>query len=75
MWGLRAIFLTDRDNTVNYTFYDEVKFKTEAEAIEAINSEYGDMLADAATIDCDIEDDLIGYYLEDLEPYKIEEEK
>jgi hypothetical protein len=73
-WGIRAVF---EHNTLflpnKYTFYDEVLYATEKEALEAINSDRGEELSEASTIDCKIEEELKDHYLCDLEPYQLED--
>jgi hypothetical protein len=46
---------------------------TEKEALEAINSDRGEELSEASTIDCKIEEELKDHYLTDLEPYQLED--
>lgn len=71
-WGLAAEF-SRPDGEDAYTFYDEVIFDTYEEALEAVNSEYGETLVAAANIDIETEEDLEGAIFEDLAPYEIEE--
>ena len=66
-YGIRAVF-TSEGREDRYTFYDEQIFNSEEEAMEAINDSYGEELAQASTIDSEIESDLIGYLYSDLEP-------
>jgi hypothetical protein len=73
-YGIRAIF-TCEGKEDRYTYFDEQIFNSEEEALEAINDSYGEELAQASTLDSRIEQDLIGYLYEDLEPYLIEEEE
>lgn len=69
-WGIRAVFRSnDNDEIIDYTYYDEVTYITEAECVEAINGERGDLLSQASTIDSESMDNA---YLDDLEPYLIE---
>jgi hypothetical protein len=42
------------------------------EALEEKNDSYGEELAQASTLDSRIEEDLVGYFYDDLEPYLIE---
>ena len=71
-WGIRAVF---EHNSLflphKYTYYDEVTYATEKEALEAINGDRGEELSQASTIDCKTEDDLKDHYLCDLEPYEL----
>lgn len=73
-FGIRAVF-TCEGKEDRFTYYAEQIFNSEEEALEAINDNYGEELAQASTIDSEIESDLVGYLYEDLEPYLIEEEK
>jgi hypothetical protein len=78
-FGIRAVF-TCEGKEDRYTNYTEQIFNSEEEALEAINDNYGEQLAQDATIDTEnaseaLNPDLIGYLYEDLEPYLIEEEK
>ena len=73
-YGIRAIF-TCEGKEDRFTYYAEQIFNSEEEALEAINDNYGEELAQASTIDSEIESDLIGYLYEDLEPYLLEEVK
>jgi hypothetical protein len=71
-WGIRAVF---EHNSLflphKYTYFDEVTYATEKEALEAINGDRGEELSQASTIDCKTEDDLKDHYLCDLEPYQL----
>ena len=70
-WGIRAVFRSnDDDIIVDYTYYDEVTYLTEQECLDAINGERGDLLSEASTIDSK---EMNNAYLDDLEPYLIEE--
>jgi hypothetical protein len=73
-YGIRAIFTCEGKEN-RFTYYAEQIFNSEEEALEAINDNYGEELSQAATIDCEIESDLVGYLYEDLEPYTIEKEE
>jgi hypothetical protein len=70
-YGIRAVF-TCEGKEDKYTNYSEQIFNSEEEALKAINDNYGEQLAQDATIDGENEEDLIGYLYEDLEPYAIE---
>jgi hypothetical protein len=73
-WGIRAVF---EHNSLflphKYTYFDEVTYATEKEALEAINGDRGEELSQASSIDCKTEDDLKDHYLTDLEPYQLED--
>ena len=70
-YAIRAVF-TCEGKEDKYTNYSEQIFNSEEEALVAINDNYGEQLAQDATIDGENEADLIGYLYEDLEPYAIE---
>ncbi len=68
-YAIKAIF-TDQDGKESgLTYYDETVFNSESEAIEAINSPYGDDLVSASIIDCETAPDLVGLMFSDLVPY------
>lgn len=69
-YGIRAVFCHE-SNSDQYTYYSEVTYNSFEEALEAINSDRGEELSQASTIDNKIEPDLAGYWLDDLEPYKL----
>jgi hypothetical protein len=78
-YGIRAVF-TCEGKEDRYTNYTEQIFNSEEEALAAINDNYGEQLAQDATIDTEnaseaLNPDLIGYLYEDLEPYIIEKEE
>jgi hypothetical protein len=71
-WIIRAVFYDAQESKVTkYTYYDEVTYTTIEECMEDINGERGELLAQASTIDTETDDDLAGFYLDDLEPYKV----
>jgi hypothetical protein len=70
-WAIQAIFTNERGQE-NHTLYEEKTFFTKRGAIRAINGDYGDLLAQDATIDSEIAEDLQGFWLDDLSVYKIE---
>jgi hypothetical protein len=73
-YGIKALFYSNNNNeNTGVTYYDEVTFNSEEEAIDAICGEYGDLLVAVATIDCENEEDLEDTYFGDLEPYLISE--
>jgi hypothetical protein len=69
-WAIKAIFFNE-EGEENFTFYEEKRFFTKRGATRAINSNYGEQLAQAATLDCSIEDDLQGFSLDDFDVYKV----
>lgn len=69
MWSVRANFVHNDDpNRTNATFYDEM-FSTQKEAEEWLDENY-DLLAGACSIDCENEDDLQGFYLDEIVTYE-----
>ena len=70
MYAIRAVFKHEDNDTTNYTYYDTYEFDTEQDALDAINGELGEELSAMATIDTENEEDLEGYYFDDLEPYE-----
>jgi hypothetical protein len=72
-WAIKAVFYNE-EGAENFTYYEEKTYRTKQGAIRAINSDYGDQLAQAATIDCKNEADLQGFWLDDFDVYKVERE-
>jgi hypothetical protein len=70
-WAIKAVF-SNEEGESNFTYYEEKQFWTRRGAIRAINDNYGESLAEAATLDCQIDEDLDGFWLEDLDVYKVE---
>ena len=73
-WGLAAEF-SHEDGRDNYTFYDEPSFASYEEARKAIDTEVGELIAGAASIDVENEPDLQGFNFEDIAPYLIEDDQ
>lgn len=88
-WGIKAVFIHNDTGHTKFDLYENGEaesevtdiypamsgpYESEAEALEAINGWRGDLIAQAATIDTKNEEDLQGYYLDDLVPYLIEKE-
>lgn len=73
-YGIKAIFLDEESKEAGSTYFDEVTFNSEEEALNAINGSYGDELLQASVIDSQTEEDLIGLVCDDLKPYVITEE-
>ena len=69
-WAIKAIFF-NKEGEENFTYYEERTYLTKRGAIRAINGNYGELLAQAATIDCEVESDLQGFWLDDLDIYKV----
>jgi hypothetical protein len=70
-WAIKAVFENEQGEE-NFTYYEEKTFFTKRGAIRAINDNYGEQLAQAATLDCEIEEDLQGFWLDDFDVYKVE---
>lgn len=88
-WGIKAVFINPETGDVKFDLYEDGEaesevtdiypaksgpYESEAEALEAINSWRGDLISAAATLDTENEEDLQGYYLDDLVPFKKERE-
>jgi hypothetical protein len=73
-WAIKAVFSNEQGEE-NFTYYEEKTFYTKHGAIRAINDNYGESLVEAATIDCKIDEDLQGFWLEDLDVYKVKRGK
>jgi hypothetical protein len=69
-WAIKAVFSNEKGEE-NFTFYEEKTYCTKRGAIKAINGSYGDLLTQAASLDCEIEEDLQGFWLEDFDVYKV----
>ena len=72
-YAIKAVFLSNDEGDPQYTYYTEVTFDTEEEAMDALNGEYGETLSEAATIDTQSDPNLADYYLDDLIVYKVGE--
>ena len=73
-WAIKAVFCNEAGEQ-NFTYYEEKTYLTRGGAMKAINGNYGEELAEAATIDSKNEEDLQGFWLDDLNVYEIEKEK
>lgn len=69
-WAIKAVFFNDKGEK-NFTFYEENTYHTKRGALSAINDSYGEELAQSATLDCEIDKDLEGFWLDDFEVYKV----
>lgn len=69
-WAIKAVFFNDKGEK-NFTFYEEKTYRTKRGALSAINDSYGEELAQSATLDCEIDLDLQGFWLDDFEVYKV----
>jgi hypothetical protein len=69
-WAIKAVFSNEKGEE-NFTFYEERTYYTKRGATRAINGNYGELLAQAATIDCEVESDLQGFWLDDFDVYKV----
>jgi|APGre2960657404_1045060.scaffolds.fasta_scaffold562508_2 hypothetical protein len=72
-YAIKAIF-SNEDGKSAYTYYEERTYATPVTANRAINGGWGDLLVQAATLDCKYDAELKGYWLEDLDVYEIKEE-
>jgi hypothetical protein len=70
-WAIKAVFYNE-EGEQNFTYYEEKQFRTRRGAIRALMGSYGDLLDQDTTIDCQNEEDLQGFWLEDYEVYKVE---
>jgi hypothetical protein len=71
-YALAALFVNNEDsNREAFTYYEERLFETLEEAEQAMNDDYGDELAQAATIDSKNEADLVGFYFSELQAYEV----
>lgn len=73
-WAIKAVF-ENEGGEQDFTYYEEKKFLTKRGAIRALNSQYGELLAQAATLDTEIEEELAGFWLDDLTIYNTKREK
>ena len=73
-WAIKAVF-ENEGGQLNFTYYEEKTFFTKRGAISALKGQYGELLAQDATLDCEIEEDLAGFWLDDLTIYKTKREK
>lgn len=73
-WAIKAIFYNEAGEQ-NFTYYEEKTYLTRGGAMRAINGNYGEELAELATIDSKNEEDLQGFWLDDLNVYEIKKEK
>ena len=69
-WAIKAVFYNE-EGEQNFTYYEEKQFRTRRGAIRALMGNYGDLLDQDTTIDCQNEEDLQGFWLEDYEVYKV----
>ena len=69
-WAIKAVFSNEKGEE-NFTYYEKKTYRTKRAAIKAINGDYGDLLAQDATLDCEIADDLQGFWLDDFDVYKV----
>ena len=73
-WAIKAVFVDEKGEEKGLTIYEERLFNSEKKAMKAINSSYGEKLAQACEIDVEIEKDLIGLIFDDLIPIRRERE-
>jgi hypothetical protein len=65
MYLIKAVFRHE-DGTARFTIYDEVQFTSREVAGEWLDGEYGEQLAQVATIESKSEPELAGCWFEDL---------
>jgi len=73
-WAIKAVFYNEAGEQ-NFTYYEEKTYLTKRGALRAINDTYGEQLVEDATIDCKNEEDLKGFWLDDLDVYEVKEAK
>ena len=71
-WAIKAVFRNEAGQE-SATYYEEKTYRTKRQALKAINDQEGEEIAQGATLDCKIEGELAGYWLDDLEVYKVKE--
>lgn len=71
-WAIKAVFYNEAGEE-NFTYYEEKTYRTREEALSAINDEHGEQIAQDATLDCEIDGELKGFFLDDLDVYEVEE--
>jgi len=69
-WAIKAVFCNEEGEN-HFTYYEEKTFFTKRGAIRAINSDYGELLAQDATIDNKNEEHLQGFWVDDFDVYKV----
>ena len=73
-WAIKAVFYNEAGEE-NVTYYEERTYCTKRGALKAINAEHGEEIAQSANLDCEIEEDLKGFWLDDLDVYEVKEDK
>lgn len=71
-WAIKAVFCNEAGEQ-NFTYYQEKTYRTKRGALRAINADRGEEIAQAANLDCEIEEDLKGFWLDDLDIYQVKE--
>jgi len=71
-WGIKAVFKSNEDNSKEeYTLFNDVLFDTQKEAELALDEQY-DELAQASTIDSENDEQLQGFYLDEIITYQLD---
>jgi hypothetical protein len=73
-WAIKAVFYNEAGEE-NFTYYEEKTYRTKRGALRAINGAHGEDIAQSASLDCEIEEDLKGFWLDDLDIYEVKESK
>jgi hypothetical protein len=73
-YGIRSVFCHESKSD-QYTYYSEVTYDSLEDVMEAINSDRGEEIAQASTIDNKNEEELVDYWLDEIEPYEISEQQ
>lgn len=71
-WAIKAVFYNEAGEE-NVTYYEEKTYRTKRGALKAINDQHGEEIAQSANLDCEIEEDLKGFWLDDLDVYQVKE--
>ena len=69
-WAIKAVFYNEAGEE-NFTYYEEKTYRTKRGALRAINGVCGEEIAQSASLDCEIEEDLKGFWLDDLDIYEV----
>lgn len=73
-WAIKAVFYNEAGEE-NVTYYEQKTYSTERGALKAINGNWGEQISQDATLDSEIDGDLKGFWLDDLDVYQVKEGK
>ena len=73
-WAIKAVFYNEAGEE-NVTYYEEKTYLTKRGALRAINGTHGDQISQSATLDSEIDGELKGFWLDDLDVYEVKEDK